>query len=419
LLQEQGCPACRYVEEAERSFFSWFEIESFSTAEMQAALRAAMGMCAAHARRLIEDTGEGHIATTVVRHAVAGARERLNGENPCGPCPACHAVRSATERAIRLLLDGLLDSAHADLYAEHTGMCVPHVGEAVKTAAEPVALKVVAQRLSDSLSTADDSALVELLAGVDRDRERRRKWRRELPEHLGTASTEGDVCARLAIETCPICLSIGWSERRYVEWFVERSQEHDPSIRTDPGELCAVHLTDVALVDQAVAAEAGRENRAARLRELQRLRNNLSELRTAGRRDRRARFDDLDKALAEFVSEHHCPACHARNEIELSQLALLTASIALPSVRERYVHSHGLCVHHTMSAGDGQGARVIKQHADARLAMLGWELQETARKYAWACRHEPIGPERDAWLRAVVQVDGRVFEGCPAPAESG
>lgn len=44
LLRDQACPACRQVDEAERSFFSWFEIESFSSAEMHARLRSAMGL---------------------------------------------------------------------------------------------------------------------------------------------------------------------------------------------------------------------------------------------------------------------------------------------------------------------------------------------------------------------------------------
>ena len=61
---------------------AWFQIESFTTVEMQTRLRAAMGMCAAHVYRLIEGTGEGHLMTTVMRHTVSGARERLGGETP-------------------------------------------------------------------------------------------------------------------------------------------------------------------------------------------------------------------------------------------------------------------------------------------------------------------------------------------------
>jgi hypothetical protein len=71
-----------------------------------------------------------------------------------------------------------------------------------------------------------------------------------------------------------------------------------------------------------------------------------------------------------------------------------------------------------MKMTDGDLARLVKRHCDARLSVLCWELEEATRKSAWACRHEPAGPERDAWLRAIAQVDGRVFEGGAAPTRS-
>src|SRR6202012_530230 len=106
LLATPGCPACKHVEEAERSFFSWLQIESFSVAEVQSRLRASSGMCPIHSRRLVEEIGEGHVMTIVVREALAGARRRVRDEPPPGPCPACEAVASAAQRARRLLLHG-------------------------------------------------------------------------------------------------------------------------------------------------------------------------------------------------------------------------------------------------------------------------------------------------------------------------
>jgi hypothetical protein len=60
LLRAPACPSCTYIEEVERSFFSWFEIESFSAAEMQSRLRAGVGMCPQHSRRLVDGIGGGH-----------------------------------------------------------------------------------------------------------------------------------------------------------------------------------------------------------------------------------------------------------------------------------------------------------------------------------------------------------------------
>jgi hypothetical protein len=67
-----------------------------------------------------------------------------------------------------------------------------------------------------------------------------------------------------------------------------------------------------------------------------------------------------------------------------------------------------------MQVPDGQ-ARLARRCVDGRLGLLAWEVGETARKYAWAFRHEPKGQEQQAWLRALAQIDGSVFEGGPAP----
>lgn len=229
LLQASGCPACRYVEEAERSFFSWFEIESFSIAEMQARLRAAMGMCPSHLGRLIDQIGEGHIITTAMREALAGARQRLGAETVVGRCPACEATSVATQRAIDLVLDGLGDPRHTRLYAQHAGVCAQHLSQA-SAAAEPSTLKVLAERLRESLDEADDRQLIELLGGVDRDASRRASWRRQLPADPTTGSTLERLGELLTIEACPLCFSVGWIERRYVEWYLDRNRAHDPAI---------------------------------------------------------------------------------------------------------------------------------------------------------------------------------------------
>ncbi len=116
-----------------------------------------------------------------------------------------------------------------------------------------------------------------------------------------------------------------------------------------------------------------------------------------------------------FVSEHYCPACHARDGIDRSQLSLLTTSLALLTIRDQYLRGHGLCVDHAIKTSDSERTGLVKQPGDVRLAVLGWELEETARTYAWACRHESSGPERHACLRAAAQINGHVFQGARRP----
>jgi hypothetical protein len=416
-LREPGCPTCRGLAEAERSFFSWLRIESFSVPEVQARLRAGMGMCEVHSRRLVEEFGEGHVMTIIMREAIAGARQRLRDEGEPGPCPACDAVGFGGQRARRLVVDGLADPATARVYADHDGVCLAHFLHAVPNV-DASTLGLMAKRLLASLRAPDSSARVVLLAGEDPDVDRRARWRERLPVRMTTDPTVEGLCDRLAVEACPVCLSAGLAERGYLRWFLKRAIDGDPSLDNDPGELCRAHLHDLAHADRPLAAVAIEHKRAARANQLQRMLSRLAELPPPGRRGRRTCVG-LDAVRAEVITAPYCPACNAREGIERTQLELLGAALALTPVRDRYEHSHGLCVRHALQLPDGQSGRLARRHADARLGVLGWEVHETARKYAWAFRHETTGPERDGWVRALAQIDGRVFEGGPAPGERG
>jgi hypothetical protein len=414
LLREPGCPVCRTVEESERSFFSWFQIESYTAAEVQARLRAAMGMCPRHSRRLVDDLGggDGHIMTTVMRHAMAGARQILRDRAQPGPCPACEAVAFGAQRGRSVLLEGLSDPRHARLYSDHDGICLRHLLQAAEVA-DRAALRLLAERLAVSLEKRDGSALVSIIAGVDGDAGQRGGWRERLPDPPRDGSTVERLCRQLEQETCPVCLARGQADRRYVHWFVERASERDPSLESDPGQLCAPHLHDIAVVDEAGAASAAVRQRAARLGQLHQLLDRLDQSTLPARRGRRRANEDLAPGAAELTSMEHCPACHARDGNERAQLALVNASLALRPVRERYEHSHGLCVRHTLQIPEGRSAEAAHRHSDARVGVLAWEVEETARKYAWAYRHEPSGPETEAWIRAMGQIDGQTFEGGP------
>jgi hypothetical protein len=412
LLREPGCPVCRCVAEGERSFFSWFQIESFSAAEVQARLRAGMGMCPRHSRRLIADLGEGegHIMNTVMRHALAGARQVLRAGGQPGPCPACEAAAFGAQRGRSVLLEGLADPGHARLYSDHDGICLRHLLLAAEVADRP-ALMLLAGRLAASLEPRDGAALVSMIAGVDEDAGRRGVWRERLPEDAGERSTVARLCGQLESEACPVCLARGQADRRYVHWFVERASERDPSLETDPGQLCGPHLHDITVADEAGAASAAQRQRTTRLGQLQRLLDRLEQSPPRARRGRRRANESPAPGAGELTAMEHCPACHARDGVERSQLALVNASLALRRVRERYEQSHGLCVRHALQIPEGRAAEVAHRHADARLSVLAWEVEETARKYAWAYRHEPSGPEADAWIRAMGQIDGQTFEG--------
>lgn len=416
LLREPGCPACRYVSETERTFFSWFQIESFSSPAVQAQLRAGLGMCPAHSRRLVEELGEGHIMTTVAREALSGALQLIGAQTQAGACPACEVVANGSRRACQLVLDGLLDPALTRLYSQHGGMCLAHVLESLPFAG-PSDARMLAGRLLERLYEELGPALLEVLAGLDDDAPRRALWRERLPELPQRGSTVDRLRGVIQIDACPVCLSTGVAERDYFDWFLSRSAAHDQSLRSDPGEFCRDHLHDVAAVDSASAASAAIDHkRATRIAHLERFLARLSQLPAPEKRGRRSKPDGLEQIRAELLTGSYCAACHARDGVERSRLDLVAASLSLAPTRQRYEGGHGLCLRHALQMSDGPAARVARRHLDGRLSVLAWEVGEVARKYAWAYRHEASGPEHDAWMRALAQIDGRVFVGAPAPA---
>jgi hypothetical protein len=89
LLSEDGCPACRFVAQAEDRFFRWFAIESHAAPETIERLRAALGMCPAHTRRLLGGELEPATLTSVYREVAKTAVDRVAAADPPAACPAC------------------------------------------------------------------------------------------------------------------------------------------------------------------------------------------------------------------------------------------------------------------------------------------------------------------------------------------
>ena len=413
LLRMDACPACQFLDNAERSFFAWFVNENHASATVQTQLRASMGTCPAHSRRLIEEPGAGPVVTTVVREALAGARACLRGELTVGPCPACTSLSRSAGDVARLLADGLRREGSLRAYSEHRGICLDHLSAFADIAA-PELMTAIVQRLLRSLRQLDAAAMLTVLACADRDGPRRARWRTGLPDIEGSHSTIAKLREELRVDACPVCLAGGVGERRYLEWHQQASYTRDTSVRLSPGEMCSAHLHDLALCDDGAARNAIDRKRVATMRALELL---LAEMPATPQATKRRHGTDraMSRQVQHILSPlHQCPACRARSTAELRQAELLDAAIALPEIRTAYESSHGLCVRHATRLSAGATAHIAHGVVDARLAVLQWELDEIRRKYAWECRHEPAGAEQDAWLRGLAQIDGRILVGSPA-----
>lgn len=100
-----------------------------------------------------------------------------------------------------------------------------------------------------------------------------------------------------------------------------------------------------------------------------------------------------------------CPACTATAEATERYAGALAAGLAQETVWQALEASPGLCVAHieevAVRATPTAAIRLRKQ-ADERLATLQAELEEIIRKNDYRLRGEAWGPEKDAWLRALV-----------------
>ncbi|MGC9468845.1 MAG: DUF6062 family protein [Anaerolineae bacterium] len=113
---------------------------------------------------------------------------------------------------------------------------------------------------------------------------------------------------------------------------------------------------------------------------------------------------------AELGPRGLCPACRLRAQTEKAYLETLLEHINDPDIAERLGGAGGLCWPHfrlALEQGPSQRqlqALVAVQHA-ATEALLS-ELEEFIRKNDYRFREEPMGNERDAWLRVIAQISG-------------
>ena len=113
-----------------------------------------------------------------------------------------------------------------------------------------------------------------------------------------------------------------------------------------------------------------------------------------------------------------CPACASREAyLRRNAVYLLDMVATTNGYREQFSASSGLCFPHFKLAWQLARTRsdrelLLSVQRAATESLLG-ELREHVRKHDDIYRHEPRGPERDSWQRAILATTG-----WPAPAQS-
>jgi hypothetical protein len=450
-LREIGCPACRRGEFADERFVFGFVYEHHNDGRTLDALRASLGFCDVHTRRLLSHQDAPHVMSLVYAEVVAAAVARLRAGHPADggtqPCPMCLSGDTSRRAFIRALAGAVGDPDVGNAYRGSDGLCLPHLREALADASHETAAALL-RDLATRLRTPDEPpALIERLAGRDTDRGARRLARIRLREAFRNPAgrpTLESLRARLAVEACPTCAAGALAEARHLAWMGRESRSHPSNLVVEGSWLCPRHLHDLVEKDGETARWVAARLRADIEWDLARSEDRLErvpartlrgrwrqireraahepgdEPRKGGRAAEavswlaRRRGPALRSALAPLLQERACATCRVVATAEARETDLIMAGLLDRPIAARYARSHGLCLRHVLALPDDRPAAVTRRVLRARLAILAWELEEAGRKSSWSVRFEARGDEVTAWRRAPAQLDGRNYLGAPA-----
>ncbi|HOC20590.1 MAG: hypothetical protein GYA30_05625 [Chloroflexi bacterium] len=128
----------------------------------------------------------------------------------------------------------------------------------------------------------------------------------------------------------------------------------------------------------------------------------------------------LQHELRETLAQGGCPLCHlaARDEQRfLDSLTyerildeILLQDLRFPEVQAALVRAGGLCLPHLRTAlgasGPAQSHTALLAAQREAWTVLMAELDGFIRKNDYRFQHEPMGDERDAWLRVLDTLTG-------------
>lgn len=436
LLAEGGCLGCRVAGRADATWLRWFRTEKHAEPSTRRQLAADLGVCPAHLRALVAGEGPGGPLTDVLTGVVAAAAAVVATTSAGTPgCHACVDRRAAVDRELSSLL-GLLTLAEvAAAFAAAGGLCQRHLRTVLSAGGPASGLRVVVEVARSRAADADHGPpLLGLLVGRDGDARRRARLRAHRPPPVDVGQPLiAQVLAELEPLACPVCRAREDGLTAYLDHLAAELARTDTSRAVEPPVLCATHLEDLAAHDRPTALMAAEAARRALLDGLAGLEAVLAGLRDPGPRGWWAALSTppsggrrlqpgrvlarVREATARLLPEPTCPACRAVDRLEQRRQQRLAAVQDDPRVAAEVRRAHGWCVAHVLGARrQAGGIPVVERTAAARLAAVGWELEEARRHEDVAWRHEPMGSEALAWARAVVLLDGRAALGHDAVA---
>ncbi len=122
------------------------------------------------------------------------------------------------------------------------------------------------------------------------------------------------------------------------------------------------------------------------------------------------RKKDLTRVIQGWMEREACLVCTSEARTTLFYLRVLIDHFHEKAFREKFRGSAGLCLPHLRILVEKfpehpSLPRILEIEIE-KYQHLSWELSEYWRKHDYRFSHEPMGEERDSWLRAVRQLAG-------------
>ncbi len=436
----EGCPVCRLAERASTRFLDMLSYENVNDPGVRARLRASRGLCNYHAWRFVDEFDDGlGVAITyrdilenllrVLEAQTAGVRrlgEALRGHRrrtaladslaPARQCPACLQLEDAAGRYIDTLLAHLADTELREAYRASTGLCLPHLRQALSRSETVAEARLLTPPVAEHLDTlgseipADLGALAATLMGAEG----------ALPSFTNRAQAQAcDVEEEIqspviapAVQdfvSCPACrsaLAAGDATLRAL------ATEHRQAAEPRPKGICHRHAWRLVRSEGGGGASALWRRLAKGAAEaLARLSAAAEGAPAPGPSLTLPFLGRLSEApsvsLVEGLANRGpCPACLAEAASEHSTVQQALGYMASGCGG---VPSSGLCLPHSVLAlrlaNDCERAVLVRAQTGLYRALAA-DLSEYIRKRDYRFAHEPPGAEADSPRRAVASVAG-------------
>jgi hypothetical protein len=117
------------------------------------------------------------------------------------------------------------------------------------------------------------------------------------------------------------------------------------------------------------------------------------------------RLQNRDRTLL----QHGCPECEEERRDAERFARALAGDLLEPELQSAYLKGEGLCIPHLQMVArfaTPESWRFLQKVEQERLHRLAEELGEFIRKNDYRFRDEPMGAERNVWLRALRKLSG-------------